>query len=85
VIRTETSGTLEAWRLAIGLVIAAMDGEQEVFETLLESVPGPVLEGVVVDLAIIATRVWLGAAETPAAAREGLAILALEVAAEGSP
>jgi hypothetical protein len=83
VIRTETSETPEAWRLAVGLVIAAMDGEQEAFETLLAGVPGPVLEGAVAALATIAVRVWLGAAESPAAAREGLAMIAMELAAGG--
>ena len=84
-IATEASGTPEAWRTAVGLVIAAMDDDQEAFSALLEGVPGPVLPGVVVDMAIVCTRVLLAAAESPAAARDGLAIFALEVAAEGSP
>jgi hypothetical protein len=82
VIRTETSGTPEAWRLAIGLVLAAMDDNSEAFETLLDGMSGPLLEGAVVDLALIATRVWLAAAKAPAEAREGLAILALTLAGE---
>jgi hypothetical protein len=84
-IRTEASGTPEAWRLAIGLVLAGMDGDQKAFETLLEGVPRPLLEGAVADLVDLATRVWLGAAESPAAAREGLTMIAMDLAAEGSP
>jgi hypothetical protein len=84
-IRTETSGTPEAWRLAVGLVAAAMDGDQEAFDLLLEDVPEPALQGVVADLATMVTRVWLAAAKTPADARGALKIFALEVAAEVSP
>jgi hypothetical protein len=83
VIRTETSGTPEAWRLAVGLTIAAMDDDPEAFKALLDGVPRPLLEGVVADLADIAIRVWLQAAETPAAARDGLAMIAMDLAAEG--
>lgn len=82
-IRNEVSGTPDAWRLAIGLVLAAMDDDSEAFEALLDGVPRPLLDGAVADLADIAVRVWLGAAETPAAAREGLTIIAMELAAEG--
>ena len=84
-IRTEASGTPEAWKLAVGPVTAAMDGDQEAFSLLLEGVPEPVLQGVVADLTIMTTRVWLAAAKTPADARGALKIFALEVAAEGSP
>jgi hypothetical protein len=80
VIRTETSGTPEAWRTAVGLVAAAMDDQQEAFDMLREGVPEPVLAGVIADLAIIVTRLLLATAESPAAAREGLAIYALQVA-----
>jgi hypothetical protein len=82
VIANKTSGTPEAWRLAIGLVLAAMDDDSEAFEELLDGVPRPLLDGAVADLAVIATRVWLGAATTPADARDGLAILALTLAGE---
>jgi hypothetical protein len=85
VITTEASGTPEAWQTAVGLVAAAMDDQQEAFDLLLKGVPEPVLAGVIADLAIICTRLLLGTAESPAAAREGVAIFALQVAAEGSP
>lgn len=82
-IWTGASGMPAAWRLAIGLVIAAMDDDQEAFGVLLDGVPRPLLEGVVADLADIAVRVWLGAAESPAAAREGLTMIAMDLAAGG--
>jgi len=85
VIRTDASGTQEAWQLAVGLVAAGLDGDQEAFDVLLSGVPEPVLQGVIADLTIMTTRVWLAAAKSPDDAREGLKIFALEVAAAGSP
>lgn len=83
-ITTEASGTPEAWRTAVGLVAATLDDDQTAFDVLLDGVPEPVREGVTAVLAIICTRLLLGTAESPAAAREGVATFALQVA-EASP
>lgn len=76
-ITTEASGTPEAWR-------TAMDDDQEASDVLLEGVPEPARAGVIADLAIICTRLQLAGAESSAAAREGVALFALQVA-EVSP
>lgn len=79
-ITTETSGTPEAWRTAVGLVAATMDDDQTAFDVLLADVAEPVRAGLIAALAIICTRLLLATAETPAAAREGVALFALQVA-----